>query len=270
MHIEDGNRLVLILTGALVLLVFMDLQARRHYQESNPGSNIQPSSYVRPSARSGGAIQDSMESILGGMQQDGDQSSAGEAVESYDVAPGDDPNDSRLHDSGKVAARPGENAEVIPDDYLALKPVERAAIRAPESIALYYIRFRKGNSQMVRVRRKYSGSTLELNQVVELLKQGPGPAERGLLNAFDASIKLHSVRLTDGVAVVDLSDRVGHMSNRIIKDRIDQLVLTLTSISGIKAVKILVDGVEVHSLGSEKFPLGSSLSAPARAVVNFE
>ena len=95
--------------------------------------------------------------------------------------------------------------------------------------------------QVVYVTR--NGSTLR--QAVNALLAGPTTAEqrREVASAVPARTPLRTVSVTGGVATIDLGEKFAAGTNTAsLSARVTQLVLTATSISGVKSVRLLVKG----------------------------
>ncbi len=237
--VEDrNNKIVLLLTGALVLGIFMDTQARRHY-EALSGREVNV-----PVLEQEGSLSEIMD---------------GESVD--EQAPEPVVGDSFTEEYTESEAEKYSQEAV-------LRPMDPSPL-AVEQVSLYFIRYRGKHSSMVRVIRDVRNAKISYETVVRILQKGPRMSERGLLNAFDESIKLHSVSVESGIATVDVSSAIGKMSSNIIKDRIDQLTLTLTQFTGIRGIRILIDGKPVHTIGSEKIPLPETIGPPDRNVKDY-
>ena len=95
--------------------------------------------------------------------------------------------------------------------------------------------------QVVYVNR--SGSTLR--QAVVALLAGPTAAERKreIASAVPAGTPLRAVSVANGVATVDLGERFATGTKAAsLSARVTQLVLTATSVPGVKSVRLLVKG----------------------------
>ena len=95
--------------------------------------------------------------------------------------------------------------------------------------------------QVVYVNR--SGSTLR--QAVTALLAGPTAAERKreIASAVPAGTPLRAVSVANGVATVDLGERFATGTKAAsLSARVTQLVLTVTSVPGVKSVRLLVKG----------------------------
>jgi len=186
------------MVGLLILLIFMDMQARRHYR----------------------TISSSEENASDIKQKSKEKSERKKAAELF--ASDDEPD----IDSGKS--------------------VKEIASPVHGTIFVYYIRFRGGKSELVRVKR--SGVKTPYT-AIRLLQKGPLGQETGLLNPFDSSIKVNSIAIKDNKALIDLSESMTSMSAPVISDRIDQIVFTLTQFPEVKAVSFYIEGKPVRKIG---------------------
>ena len=111
---------------------------------------------------------------------------------------------------------------------------------ASSQTATVKVAFLQGE-QVVYVTR--SGSTLR--QAVAALLAGPSAAERRreVTSAVPAGTPLRAVSSTGGVATIDLGEKFAAGTNTAsLSARVTQLVLTATSISGVRSVRLLVKG----------------------------
>lgn len=268
MSTEQSNRIILLLFGALVLLVFMDAQARRHYRSlteeraelpeiSSPAVRSVPSRVQEtvPSLPSAPVLKASAESILGGeMDRFPSATDRKERTNLKNVGE-EEPGWKALDDSIGAGHESDPGAKTTPP---------------PDTIGLYYIRFASGRSRLVRVHRKYDLDHMDYRHVLDLLQKGPEPRERGLLNAFDARIPIRSVSVENKIATINLGEAVGRMGRSIVRDRLDQMVLTLTQFPEIRGVSLRVEGKVIREIGSAHIPVPSVLRAPARPVEDFQ
>jgi lipoprotein-anchoring transpeptidase ErfK/SrfK len=118
----------------------------------------------------------------------------------------------------------------------------RAAATAgsPARSATVKVAFLQGE-QVVHVTR--NGSTLR--QAVIALLAGPTSAEqkREIASAVPARTPLRAVSVANGIATIDLGEKFAAGTNTAsLSARVTQLVLTATSVSGVKSVRLLVKG----------------------------
>jgi len=147
----------------------------------------------------------------------------------------------------------------------------KAAQEAPRTITLYYIRFRPGQiktyeTELVRLDRELGEKeNPDLSGILEMLRQGPLPTERGLISAFDERTQILSARKEGSCAVLEVDSTLGRLGNHVIRDRLDQIVFTLTEIPGIDCVRFLADGVALTRLG-QGYDIPARLNRSAREV----
>ncbi len=152
-------------------------------------------------------------------------------------------------------AMPRELSREIHKEVLPQDTIQHPA----KTYNLYYIRFDGHQTRIISVPRKHTEGSLRLSQVLENLKKGPSSQERGLLNNFDQHIKIHSVKIIKGTALVDINSKIARMGPRIIQDRLEQLTHTLTQFHGIDSVSLLIDGKKVESLNGANISFAREL-----------
>ncbi len=249
------NRLLLILFGALALLSFMDLQARRHYQARvtlDPDERLESvrENLARPIRARAESVLQGVDEVQETVAEDAPARISAEALSSVSPL--------------TTAAEEAASGESIAG--MNLRPLDAVDLQG-NGIDLYFLRFRNARSELVRVRRPAQRGSVSLRRVLEELQRGPGPRERGLLNMFDEQIEIRGVRLEGGIAVVDLSEELGRMGNHVIADRLDQLAYTLTQFSGIRGVRVLVNGESVRQLGAGALEIPDVLKRGDRSVI---
>lgn len=231
------NRIIALLVGLLVLLIFMDVQAKRHRTNTSLKRGIpdDPALRLYPSAEE---PEESIAPLKG-------------SVESIFTQPADQ----EFPLSNTVSSQ--EEADPV-----RLKPLEE------NELLLYFVRFRKSRSEMVRVKRKTDGS-VSLADVLRLLGEGPRVDERGLLNTFSSNIRIHSAKLHDGIAMVDVSEEIGRNGEHVIRDRLAQLALTLFQFPEVRGIRLFVDGEPVRKLGSSGYPVPELILQPNRKIASY-
>jgi lipoprotein-anchoring transpeptidase ErfK/SrfK len=130
-------------------------------------------------------------------------------------------------------------ARLLPVCALAALIVTATGASSPAATTVK-VAFLQGE-QVVYVTR--NGSTLR--QAVNALLAGPTTAEqrREVASAVPARTPLRTVSVTGGVATIDLGEKFAAGTNTAsLSARVTQLVLTATSISGVKSVRLLVKG----------------------------
>ena len=298
----QSNRILLILTGVLVLLIFMDFQARRHYDTIAASSGGDAATAARERL---GEAAESISRLPGEVVERGRQYQEPARVRAEELlhsASGEVLESELLEDMQVEAVRRAESAgdtarerigEALDQDALdagQLKELVRSRntsesqpaatavrVKAPDFVYLYFIRFRNGKSELVRVRRPIAGfapqnSQLALQKVIAQLKAGPSPRETGLINAFDRRVDVNTLRFdeTNGVLTLDVNSAIGRLGRHVVQDRLDQMTFTLTQFPEVRGVRLLVDGQPVQSVGSQNVPVASVLRPSDRIFHNFE
>lgn len=103
----------------------------------------------------------------------------------------------------------------------------------------------------------------QLPALLEQLAAGPTDQERekGLASALPPGTKLTLVSLTDGVATIEIGGEVDAPSGDGSRRAVAQLVLTATSLPGVRAVQLSRDGQPADA----PLPSGALTSAPLTA-----
>lgn len=275
---EKMNRTTMLLTGLLLLLIFMDHQAKRHYS-------------LRGGFSSGNIIQEKIESSLRPLP--------GRAEDILS-----EPMDRAGDTIGRIRDIPRDQKELIQDsvdeirkiksiedldrikDIPAVERLEELEKRlnsleyrdagsslhpvSKSQIDLYFIRFRSSRSEIVRVSRSINPENFTMEDSLELLKKGPSVQERGLLNPFDKSITVNSLKMEGTTAVVDLDEGIGKMSAHIVEDRIAQMALTLFQFPRVEGLRLLVNGAPVASLAGGKVKVPEIIQMPARKITAYK
>ena len=227
---EQMNRIVLMMAGLLLLLVFMDHQARRHYEKAA----FRPDTYAGYDGAE--KVKQSVEPIRASV----DEIFGSPAVNS--------PEDYSIQNN--------------PSEFnIKLRPLETS------SVDLYFIRFKSSQSEMVRVRRDVKTEKISISGLIALLQKGPLPGERGLLNAFDESIRVHSAVMKDGIVTLDVDEGMGSMGEYVIEDRLAQISLTLFQFPEVQGIHLLLNGKNVTTIGSAKVKIPEIITMPQRKVI---
>lgn len=134
-------------------------------------------------------------------------------------------------------------------------------------VSVYFIRAEAASSALQDVSRTVRGRGPEalLAAAVRELLIGPSPTERGagLVTAIPPGTQLRSLRITDGVAMVDLSGEIesGGGSSSML-GRLWQIVYTATQFRQIPRVRILIDGHTREAMGGEGVLIDHPLARP--------
>ncbi len=258
--IEQKNRVILVLVLLLVVFMFMDYQAKRHYQsvvqnQKKSSSNASPkhtSSFEED-------LQDAKEKLENELKkQDEDiqdkvpikaeaktilgsfnklKESLQNAVETQTAAEIQQVKATPIHAENiltKLELNHSSKNQSPPTDQI---------IHKKKHYFLYFIRFVGKKSRIIAVRRLHPKpqGTLSLKYVLEQLRKGPKHQEKGLLNNFDQHIQIKGISLVGKIAVVNLNSAIGRMGVHVIHDRLEQLSHTLTQFNQVDAVQLLVD-----------------------------
>lgn len=213
----NTNRILLVMAGVSLLLVFMDHQAGRELRNRL------------------GDVPSRAESAVDSVEREGRP-----ALE-------------RLRRLDPPSALPGpqlpapvrRRAQEIFRSVSESKPgPDRASVRVNGGWDLYYIVYKGGDSELVRVRRKWPGPAVTIKSVIQYLQKGPTAQEHGLLNPFDDRTRVVGVWLEGTELVMELDRGLLRMSEHVIQDRVDQIVFTMTQFPEVKTVRLIVDGAE--------------------------
>lgn len=232
----NTNRILLVMAGVSLLLVFMDHQAGRELKSRLGDLPSEAESAVSSAQREGRPALDRLRRL--------------DAALPSVPAPA-------------VPAPVRRRAQEIFQSVSESKPgPDSASVRANGSWYLYYIVYRGGDSELVRVRRKWPGATVSIKSVLQYLQKGPTAQEHGLLNPFDDRTRILGAWLEGGELLVELDRGLLRMSEHVIQDRVDQIVFTMTQFPEIKSVRLIVDG-------ADKPFLNKALKKSARRVRDF-
>lgn len=138
----------------------------------------------------------------------------------------------------------------------------------PEArVSVYLVRAQASSSTVQDVSRIVRGRGLEelLAAALRELLAGPTEAERrtGLVTAIPDGTRLRSLRIANGVVLVDLSREIesGGGSSSML-GRLWQIVYTATQLPQASRVQLLVDGHRRSALGGEGVVIDRPLSRP--------
>ena len=243
---EQSNKIILLLLGVLLLLVFMDLQAGRHFRKM---SGLEPAEGATP--------------ILSAIQSGFELEPVG-SPETDDSVPEHSTPDS----TGTQAGQAPPGLSPVDSEY-ENNPFPEGITVNPRQMYLYFFRFKGKTTELVRVKRVHDGSPISLKDVVQALREGPAPGERGLLSAFDERVHVLRVGVADHLAYVDVDESIQRNGKRIIQDRLDQLTLTLTQFPEVDGVRLYLKGSPVTTLGDEKLPIAEIMTPPNRKIVGY-
>ena len=218
-----NNKTLLLLCAGLLLLIFMDLQARRH-------SRHLAESTGRTALERGQDLESKIEPILRPVRK-----SAREAFGSVpEVNPPSGAQAERaLGKLRSALGSAGHNKEPRPGGQVT-------------SVRLYFLRFQGGRPRAVEVERRFVGQAAP-EDLLRLLREGPLPRERGLLSAVE-SVPFGAVQVEDGTAIVEAGSNLARNGPRLVRARIEQVVLTLTRLPQIRRVRFSINGEVVDTV----------------------
>ncbi len=242
----NTNRILLSMAGVSLLLVFMDVQAGKQIrdrvetlpdkiQEQIPRVQSGVSGLPAKVASLEPPVRQSAAAIFEGAQS---RVNARLPVTRSDAL-----------DRADSPARP-ENMQA-PD----------ARVRASNGWDLYFVSFKGRESIMVRVHRNWPQDHVSVKTLLQYLQKGPSGRERGLLNPFDSSVKLVSQNLEEGILTLQFDSTLLRMGPQVVRDRMDQVLLTMTQFPEIKGVRFIVPG-------EDRPYLGKVLRRPARKITD--
>ena len=144
---------------------------------------------------------------------------------------------------------------------------------------IYFLKFstkgRRVGSSIVRVVRRVKGNLKKkVWKVLEELATGPGPEEeaKGIINGFPPNFKFQKkIRFREGILHISLPESFEkNTSGDLMKDRLDQLLFTLTEFEEIEGVILYIEGKRVNYLGLDNYEIPRILKKPERKVQNLE
>ncbi len=208
METAQSNKVLLLLCAGLLLLIFMDLQAKRHARllTEASGGRIE---------ERGRELERQIDPILRPVRRS--------AAEAFGIAQGQDPKPAD-HSRGGAADRERPSREP----------------RGEQAIRLYFLRFHGGRPKTVAVERRLP-LPIRPQDLLAQLKRGPLASERGLLSAVE-SVQFGGVQVENGTATVEVSPHIGRNGARLVRARLDQVALTLKQLPEIKRVRLSIDG----------------------------
>jgi len=123
-----------------------------------------------------------------------------------------------------------------------------ATTPAMSSVAVYLLR----DGKVAPVRRTIEATPAVARAALTSLLAGPTDGEQraGLATAIPGTTTLEDISLTDGVATVDLGGAFGDGADgTAVKERVAQVVATLTRFPTIRSVAFRLDGAPVTTIG---------------------
>ena len=236
---DQSNKILLLMFGSLLLLIFMDYQAERHYNNLNgqPGERISKT----PEKRLGEIKKRILMPVRRSAAEIFGAETSRSRTRAQSKAEREDTNESGYGADPDSVFNPNSAA-----------PLLQGSVESMEykTASLYFIRFQRSRTELVRVKRRIPAASFTPQGILELLQQGPLPRERGLLSAFNRKTNILDVQQQNDVILVDLGEGVAQNGPKIVQDRLDQIVLTLSQFPEIREVKILQNGRHVDRIGT--------------------
>lgn len=131
--------------------------------------------------------------------------------------------------------------------------IDKTAVKVDARV--YFIRFddRTEKSMLYSVKRKVDKIKMVEGVMKELIK-GLTPKEirGGFFSAVPRDLKIRSINVKSGVAVIDFDNSIQKgAAGNILINRIDQIIYTATQFKNIHSVQIKIDGKIRNSLGGD-------------------
>ena len=119
--------------------------------------------------------------------------------------------------------------------------------QATSSVAVYLLR----DGKVSPVRRTIDATPAVARAALTSLLAGPTDAETavGLVSAIPAATSLRGLSVADGIATVDLDATFGGGATPTVRERVAQVVATLTRFPSIRRVAFRLDGEPVDAIG---------------------
>jgi len=138
-----------------------------------------------------------------------------------------------------------------------------APVAEKRAIKLFLYAFNEKTEKLTLTTVGRSIETREpVRDAIRELAKGPSAREerQGLLSAVPKNLRVNSVRVANGTAVIDVNGAIEENANgSILLNRIDQIVYTATQFDGVKAVEITVNGKKRRFLGGDGLSVGGAL-----------
>lgn len=246
----NSNRILLSMVGVSLLLIFMDVQAGKQIKDRVEALPDQISNRVAPEVRSQVA---SIPSRAAALEQPVKQSASAifEGVQNHvqSHAPAVQKIDASSLDSVPESVMPSAS----PDSRLKV---------TGGGWDLYFVAYSDRESVIKKVHRTWPQSQVGVRALLQYLQKGPSPRERGLLNPFDSSVRLMSHNLSEGVLTLEFDPSLLRMGAHVIRDRMDQVLFTMTQFPEVQGVRFVVPG-------EDRPYLNKVLKKPSRKVMSY-
>ncbi|MCB1158073.1 MAG: GerMN domain-containing protein [Leptospiraceae bacterium] len=147
-----------------------------------------------------------------------------------------------------------------------------------EYIDVYYLKFYgkgdKTRSYLVRSKRKSRGSLKkDILLALRSLIKGPNEAEqeKGILSTFPGNLKVsRKMSLKNGILYISFNKTFEKGAGpELMKDRLDQLVYTLTSLGVIEGISLHIGNKKLRYLGPHRIQIPAILEKNPRQVIDF-
>jgi len=165
----------------------------------------------------------------------------------------------------KAETKPAEHTKPVVTEKVEPKKEEPKPVKTETSVAKLYFVTISDNGKISRkyIERKIPKNDSPLTNNLNLLMAGPvGSEKSGCNSLIPSGTKLRSLRIKDGIAVINLSEEFefNQYGTEGYQGSLMQIVYTATEFSTVNSVQILIEGQKKDYLGSEGYWIGSSLS----------
>ena len=278
MTIEQSNKIIFLLLFCLVLSVFMDIQAKKHYAlgikvqnisndenkpqdlKQNLDSNIESSWDLEEEKETHDETNNTELSrdILNSKAKIGNKIQFSKKVKKWeDKLLQEVQKRKSNYKTTKNTNRTKTLFEVLsePLELENVAPIFQNWLQTNgKNIDLYFISFVSNQkSELVRVSRNYEKKYINVTHLLDFLQAGPNIEERNLINNFDSSIEIYDAFIHNKTITLDLNSAIGRMGKHVIDDRLQQIVLTLRQFPEIQILRILIDGKVQTEIGHQGF-----------------
>ena len=129
---------------------------------------------------------------------------------------------------------------------------------------VFFLKFttkgKRVTSTLIRVSRPLKGRLKDrIWAVLGELAKGPGPEEssKGIISGFPPGFKFRKkIKLSEGILYISLPRSFEEETGgELMKDRLDQLVFTLTDFPEVRGVVILIEEKRVRFLGTDMYEI---------------
>lgn len=171
-------------------------------------------------------------------------------------------NDTRNVPSRFEQSQPENNMPILGDDPITGFSME-AQQQLQKNVYIYlYALDREGNPVLKRLTRRVSSED-QMGSALQEVINGPTSAEeqKDFIDSFPAKPMILNVEKIRETLVLDLDDQFGvGVSFQSLRFQLQQLWKTASQFSGVKSLKIRINGREVKHLGGDGTPLPSLIN----------